>query len=187
MIEFDETVTHQHGPAGEHAHQGVAFTTWMDPGLASEQAAALAKAMQQLVPTQAEVFKNNLSVLQERLATTDRELADVFALLGERPILFSHPVYQYVQQRYGLNGVSLHWEPEVEPGTAAWIELQKLLQRHPAEIMLWEAEPLPATAARLAQLGVRSVVFQTASNRPEHSDYFEILSNNATQLSKALN
>jgi len=186
LIELDESLTHQHGPSGEHAHQGVAFTTWLDPSLAKEQADAVANALQRLAPNQTETFRNNLSALQARLDKIDSELADAFAVLGEQPILFSHPVYQYLQRRYGLNGVSLHWEPDVEPGTGAWIEFQKLLRQYPATIMLWEAEPLPVTAARLSQQGVRSVVFQTVSNRSGQSDYFEILSDNVEQLSKAL-
>jgi len=131
-------------------------------------------------------LRNNLSALQSRLSDLDRELADTFAALGNQPILFSHPVYQYLQRRYGLNGVSLHWEPDTEPGTRAWIELQKILLEHPAVIMLWEAEPLSSTAARLSELGVQSIVFQTASNHPGQGDYFDVLTGNAKRLRTAL-
>ena len=186
LIELKDTLTHQHGPAGEHAHQGTAFTTWLDPGLAMKQAEVIAAALENLAPDQAERFRNNLSALQSRLSDLDRELAGTFAALGDKPILFSHPVYQYLQHRYDLNGVSLHWEPDAEPSASAWIELQKILQQHPAVIMLWEDEPLSSTAARLSELGVQSIVFLTASNRPGQGDYFDILTSNAKRLRTAL-
>jgi zinc transport system substrate-binding protein len=186
LIELEETATHQHGPEGEHSHPGTAFTTWLDPRLAMEQAEAVAAALESLAPDQVERFRNNLSALQSRLSDLDRELADTFAALGEQAILFSHPVYQYLQRRYGLNGISLHWEPDAEPSASAWIELQKILQQHPAAIMLWEAEPLSSTAARLSELGVQSIVFRTASNRPGQGDYFNVLSGNAKGLQSAL-
>ncbi len=186
LIELEETATHQHGPEGEHSHPGFAFTTWLDPRLAVEQAEAVAAALESLAPSQAERFRNNLSALQSRLSELDREQADTFAALGDQAILFSHPVYQYLQRRYGLNGVSLHWEPDIEPGTRAWLELQKILREHPAAIMLWEAEPLSSTAARLLELGVQSIVFQTASNHPGQGDYFDVLTGNAKGLQSAL-
>ncbi len=186
LIELEDTLTHQHGPAGEHAHQGTAFTTWLDPRLAMKQAGAVAAALESLAPDQAVRLRNNLSALQSRLSDLDRELADTFAALGNQPILFSHPVYQYLQRRYGLNGISLHWEPDTEPSTRAWIELQKILLEHPASIMLWEAEPLSSIAARLLELGVQSIVFQTASNHPGEGDYFDVLTGNAYGLQSAL-
>jgi zinc transport system substrate-binding protein len=186
LIELKDTLTHQHGPAGEHAHLGTAFTTWLDPRLAAEQADVIAAALESLAPGKAERFKNNLSALQSRLLDLDRELADTFAVLGDQPMLFSHPVYQYLQRRYGLNGISLHWEPDAEPSASAWIELQKILQQHPAVIMFWEDEPLSSTAARLSELAVQSIVFQTASNRPAQGDYFDILTSNAKRLRTAL-
>ena len=33
-IRLEGTVTHSHGPEGEHEHTGWAFTTWLDPTLA---------------------------------------------------------------------------------------------------------------------------------------------------------
>ena len=186
LIELEDTLTHQHGPAGEHAHPGIAFTTWLDPQLAMEQAEAVAAVLESLAPDQAERLRNNFTALQSRLSDLDRELADTFAALGDQAILFSHPVYQYLQRRYGLNGVSLHWEPDAEPSVSAWIEFQKILQQHPAAIILWEAEPLSSTAARLSELGVQSIVFRTASNRPGQGDYFNVLSGNAKGLQSAL-
>ena len=38
LLPIENETVHQHGPAGKHSHQGTAFTTWLDPQLATEQA-----------------------------------------------------------------------------------------------------------------------------------------------------
>ena len=110
----------------------------------------------------------------------------MFLRLNGRPVLFSHPVYQYLERRYGINGESLHWEPDEAPSTPAWIELQQLVSSHPATIMLWEDEPIEETRARLADAGIVNVPFQTAANRPEEGDYLEVMKKNAERLTQAL-
>ena len=65
----------------------------------------------------------------------------------------------------------MHWEPEVEPTTSDWIELQQMLARQAASFMVWEDEPLPATVERLSRMGLEVVAFHTAANRPEMGDF----------------
>jgi zinc transport system substrate-binding protein len=66
--------------------------------------------------------------------------------LAGRPLLGSHPVYQYLARRYGLSLVELHWEPEVVPDEAALGDLKEILAEHPAAVMLWEGEELDAAS-----------------------------------------
>ncbi len=44
-IEAAEILTHSHGAEGEHAHEALAFTTWIDFSLAAKQAKAIAQAL----------------------------------------------------------------------------------------------------------------------------------------------
>jgi zinc transport system substrate-binding protein len=44
FIPLNDAVTHSHGPGGEHEHGGLAFTIWLDPELAIEQAGAILDA-----------------------------------------------------------------------------------------------------------------------------------------------
>ena len=44
-ITTKEVMTHSHGTEGEHAHESLAFTTWLDLELAARQAKAIASAM----------------------------------------------------------------------------------------------------------------------------------------------
>ncbi len=49
------------------------------------------------------------------LTALDAELQASVAGNPELPVLFSHPVYQYLAHRYGLSARSVHWEPDQMP------------------------------------------------------------------------
>ncbi len=138
LLPIENETVHQHGPAGKHSHQGTAFTTWLDPQLAIEQARAIMQGLSRLAPEHSQLFKSNFEKLKQRLLQLDQSLARAFADLGQQPVIFSHPVYQYLQNRYGINGRSTHWEPDTEPGTREWIDFGNLLREHPAKLMIWE-------------------------------------------------
>jgi zinc transport system substrate-binding protein len=171
FIEVDAGPVHSHGPGGEHSHGELAFTTWLDLELARQQAAAVALALAELLPDRAGEIQQRGKILDGVLREMDRQLSALGERLGGTPLLYSHPVYQYLQRRYGLNGRSLHWEPDQAPSERQWDELEALLRSHPAGIMLWEAAPLPEVAARLSELGIAVVVFAPLGNRPEAGDF----------------
>jgi zinc transport system substrate-binding protein len=185
LIPLEEAVTHAHGPEGEHAHGGLAFTTWLDPTLAVAQARAVAAAFETARPGQAEGFGERLALVEAELGALDARLEAATAALGEAPVVFSHPVYQYLEARYGLNGHSVHWEPDGEPSERQWAELERWLGESPARWMIWEAEPLPSVAARLRDLGVESVVFDPCGSSPEEGDFLSVMRANVERVESA--
>ena len=46
----EDAVLHTHGPEGEHEHENVAFTTWLDPQLAIEHARAIRDVLAEQLP-----------------------------------------------------------------------------------------------------------------------------------------
>ncbi len=183
-IPLKDAVTHSHGPEGQHTHAGFAFTTWLDPHLAQRQAEAIREALMRLMPERAADFEENLRALAADLAGLDRELKRITA--GGRPLLASHPVYQYLERRYGLDLVSFHWEPDQMPAPGEWRRLERLLKRRPARLMLWEAEPLEEVRNRLAGYGVVVVVFDACANRPAQGDFLTVMRENLARLERAL-
>ena len=173
---------HSHGPGGEHSHGELAFTTWLDLELAQQQMQAVAAALQRLLPAESAAIEQRRASLQQVLVDMDARLTALGRLLGNTPVLYSHPVYQYLQRRYQFNGHALHWEPDQVPDEAQWGELANILQTHPAQIMLWEAQPLPEVQARLAELGVKTVVFSPMGNRPSSGDFAAGMAANIDRL-----
>ncbi len=182
LIPLEEAVTHQHGPTGAHSHEGLAFTTWLDPTLALEQARAIAKAFSQAQPEHEPGFRANLARLEADLGALDARLEAAAASLRDAPLLFSHPVYQYLVRRYSLNARSVHFEPDELPDASAWRALRALLEQHPARWMLWEAAPAPEIARTLGKLGVASGLFNPCGNVPNEGDLLTTMQRNAAEL-----
>jgi zinc transport system substrate-binding protein len=175
-------VTHTHGPTGEHDHADVASHTWVDPDLAAGQARAIAGAFGRLRPELGDDFRQRLASLEADLARLDERLALAFRAWPEAGVLYSHPVYQYLDARYGLGGWSMTWEPGEDPGAAEWDALAARIADEPANVMLWEGEPLPETAARLRRMGIEPVVFRTGAAAPTGGDYLQLMEENLARL-----
>ncbi|MCZ6830776.1 MAG: metal ABC transporter substrate-binding protein [Gammaproteobacteria bacterium] len=182
ILHESRSPVHSHGPEGAHSHTKAAFTVWLDLSLMALQAESVAVALQELLPGQATAIEERLATLQQQLAQLDTELQSVAAQLEGAPVLYSHPVYQYLQRRYNINGVALHWEPDQFPAEQEWARLQALLQSHPAQLMLWEDDPLPQVAQRLAEIGIAVVVFRPQGNWPAAGDFASNMRGNIDRL-----
>ncbi len=179
LIKLTEISTHSHGPEGEHEHTGSAFTTWLDLELAKAQALTITEAMIRTRPEKESDFRSALAALEADLSALDERLSAAGAKLSSVPLIFSHPVYQYLERRYGLNGLSVHWEPNESPNMK---ELSNLLDHHPARWVVWEGEALAESISQLETAGVSSVVFDPCGNRPAEGDFLTVMDANVTRL-----
>jgi len=185
LIPLDDAVTHTHGPTGDHSHSGDAFTTWLDMELAIAQSRAVFNSLVGLRPERETEFRERLNDLERELGELDARLKVVAERIGSQPLLFSHPVYQYLAAAYGLHQRSLHWEPNEMPGDDQWRELADLLAVHTSAWMIWEDEPLADTVKRLEGMGIESVVFQPCGNRPAETDFMSVMRENVSALETA--
>ncbi len=185
-ITIEDAVSHSHGPGQQHTHAGTAFTTWLDPKIAIQQAEAIADRLSQLRPQSKREIQNNFAILKRDLLELDASLTEVTHDASATPVLFSHPVYQYLERAYQLNGRSVHFEPDVVAPEKAWLELEELLKEHPAKVMIWEKTPSEANRKRLLSLGIESVTFDPCGNKPEVQDYQAVMKENVTNLATAL-
>jgi len=184
-ITADEIVTHSHGSEGAHAHESLAFTTWIDFDLASKQAKAVANALSRKRPDQREMFEKNYSALEKELMDIDTEIKKSVSKGPAIPLIASHPVYDYFARRYGLNMKSVHWEPDEVPNGEQWISLQQMRKSHPARWMVWEGEPMKESVERLKGIGVDSLIFNPCGNTPEKGDFLSVMQQNVNNLQKA--
>ena len=184
-ITIKGALTHTHGPGEEHAHEGIAFTTWLDFDLAVKQAEAIVRALSRRKSDQKTTFHKNLKSLKKDLVALDKDITTIVSKDSSEPLVASHPVYDYLARRYGLNIESVHWEPNEMPNHEQWAELQNILKDHKAEWMIWEAEPIPESVAKLKSIGVGSLVFDPCSNVPENGDFLSVMRQNVENLKLA--
>ena len=134
-IPIRDQTTHSHGLNSLHSHTGFAFTTWLDLSLAQRQAESVLRALVQLDAEYAGIYRKNYQILTKDLHQLAQELLAVGQRLSGMPVIFSHPVYQYFERRYQINGRSVHWEPDDILGANEWKELDLLLAKHPAKLL----------------------------------------------------
>jgi len=184
-IETNEILTHSHGSEGEHAHESLAFTTWIDFSLAARQAKAIAAALNRKRPEFKELFQKNYHTLEQDLLKLDHDLKKLFSKDPSRPLVVSHPVYDYFERRYGLNIKSVHWEPDEMPTNKQILELNRILKEHPAKWMIWEGTPTKKSVERLQAITVKSLVFDPCGNAPNQGDFLSVMQQNVKNLKPA--
>jgi zinc transport system substrate-binding protein len=184
-IESAEILTHSHGSEGQHAHESLAFTTWIDFSLAAKQAKAIAAALSRKRPDLRDIFQKNYAALEQDLTALDRTIKEIVSKDRSRPLVASHPVYDYFARRYGLNIKSVHWEPDEIPTNEHMMELNRILKEHPAKWMIWEGKPKKKSAERLKTIGINSLVFNPCGNKPDQGDFLSIMRQNVKNLKPA--
>lgn len=181
-----DAVTHSHGGSGMHSHDGTASTTWLDFSQAAQQVEALAAAMIRARPELRGSIERNQAALTADLLTLNADMKRVAEELHGQALVASHPVYQYLERRYGLNLKSVHWEPGEMPPAAEWTALRQTLSAHPARLMLWEDTPSAEIRSALTGLKLRPVDFRPCANRPTSGDFLGVMRANIAALEQAV-
>ncbi len=192
FIYYENAVVHQHGPEGEHTHEGLDGHTWLDPLNAVKQTAAIRDAVVEAFPQHRASINDNHSALEADL----NQLHDAFSRLaidsGNPPLLCSHPAYNYVARRYEWDIHNLDLDPEEMPSDETFASIKEILQTHPAKVLLWESEPLPEIVARFqSELGITSVTFSpcellSVEEKAAGSDYLSVMRENLERLREAI-
>ncbi len=183
-LKTKRATTHSHGAQGAHAHESLAFTTWLDFDLARHQAVAVTSAFSRAQPKQKAVFAQNLATLEKDLDGLDRAMKKLAAKSPTLPLVVSHPVYDYLGRAYGLNIRSVHWEPDEVPTVAKMAELKTLLKDHPAKWMVWEGQPDEGARSKLEEMGIKSAVFDPCGTEPGQGDFLTTMRNNIANLAR---
>ena len=192
FVKFEKSTTHSHGPAGLHEHKGIDGHTWVDPVNAKIQAGEILKAMKKRFPEHSAAFDKNWKGLAADLDGLDKALSELTKQLGDRPLLASHPAYNYVRSRYKWKIASLDLDPEEMPSDQTFAQIKALLGRLPAKLILWEAYPKEEIAKRFgSDLGLVSVEFSPCELLGDveieaGSDYLKVMKTNIENVRKAL-
>ncbi|MDA1018508.1 MAG: metal ABC transporter substrate-binding protein [Planctomycetota bacterium] len=177
-------IVHRHGPIGEHAHEGIATHTWLNPRHAIAQAAAIQAALGKLVPNKATEFERRFFTLKRELQQLDERLAEINQAHDGGTMLASHPVYDYLADRCDWDLRSVHWEPHQVPSESEWDKLNTLVQEHKPRWMLWEQTPHEQTASRLQAMGITVVVFDPCGNADHSASYVKLMLSNLERLGR---
>ncbi|MDP6634766.1 MAG: metal ABC transporter substrate-binding protein [Phycisphaerae bacterium] len=190
FVGFDTSITHSHGPGGQHDHAGIDGHTWLDPHNAKIQAAEVHKALVRLLPSRIDKLRANHTALAEDLDAIDASLATLSEKLKDQGLLAAHPAYNYLVRRYEWNLTNLDLDPEVTPSNELIADIRKQVEqiRPRPQIILWEQQPVDTVSEQLKKdLGLVSVVFSPCEHRPNQPhDYLSVMRANVSRLQAAL-
>jgi zinc transport system substrate-binding protein len=68
------------------------------------------------------------------------------------------------------------------PDKNALADLKVILAEHPAQVMLWEGEPVAGSVKLLKDMGISSDVFDPCGNRPGKGDFMTVMEANVATM-----
>lgn len=111
---------HHHRYSTHDAH------LWLDPTNSKVAVNAIAAALSEANPANADIYRANAQDMHARLEALHAALSEATAPLAARPYVVFHDAYQYFERRYGLTpagAVSL--SPERQPGARRLSQLRE--------------------------------------------------------------
>lgn len=160
--------------------------TWLDLSVAVEQAAAIKKALLSAGLGNATALDRNFAALSGELFGLDRRLMQISGRREPVPVVAARPVYDYLARRYPLSIKSLDWPGRGIPSEAMILELESLLEEHPAKLMLWPELPDWPYRQRLEDIGLTLVVLPTLESWPGQGDFISVMTDNVDRLTGAV-
>ncbi|MFI4872232.1 MAG: metal ABC transporter substrate-binding protein [Phycisphaerales bacterium JB061] len=188
FIRYDTGITHSHGAAGEHSHEGIDGHTWLDPIRAITQAEAIAEGMSEAWPEHADAFATNLAELARDLTELDNAFKAMTPKLEGVKLLASHPAYNYLADRYGWSITNLDLDPDEGVSAEAMEEIAAAIGNHEGRtILLWESEPSDSGfVGSFTNVYFSPAELPGTGPEPLSPDYLEIMQANIQRLESAL-
>lgn len=135
-------VTHSHGKAGSHSHAGLDPHTWADPTVFAREATTLHDRLVTLDPTHKAAFDEGLARVSAELDALDKDLKVALSPAKGLRLAASHPAFNYLARRYGLDVTSFGFDPSDAPDAMALAPFQAwVTTAGAAPVLLWEAPP----------------------------------------------
>ena len=180
-----ESITHSHGDGGEHAHEGLASYTWLDPTLAIAQVEAIAAALvaRDLAPS-AEVEENRARLIADLTALQATAEQALQAAQGVS-LIATHPRYYYLARRFDLAITALDWDAGAVPTEDQLADLAQRAADLDARVLIWEAQPPDAAFVAVQALGLTNVVFDPWASQSNGDDFLAAYAKAVSELADA--
>lgn len=102
--------------SGEHSHEGTLDPhIWLDPKLVKTQAETIEKALSEIFPEKAELFRQNYLSFVSELDSADSYIRSEITKSGVKEFLVFHPSWGYFAKEYGIRQIPVEIEGK-EPG-----------------------------------------------------------------------
>ncbi len=178
------------GEAGHEHHHG-AFDPhfWLDPQRLSQVVPQVVATLSKADPKHADTFKKNGKVLQDKLATLDKEYRAGLSKCATPTAVTAHEAYGYLADRYGFEQVGVKGvDPEAETSLTRLQEVANIAKARQVNVLFSESALGDKDTKTLAeQLGIKSQVLDPLEIQVDKNrDYLQVMQDNLGKLSKAM-
>jgi zinc transport system substrate-binding protein len=184
------TKAHNHNHKHDHDHARVDNHMWVDPENAKAFVRAIAAALAAADPANAALYSKNASATQARLDGLLLDMMKELEPVKKRGFIVFHDSFQYLEKRFGLNGVgSISLGDARSPGARRLREIRRKLKASGAVCIFSEPQFEPRLVRTLlegssARTGVLDPLGAAIQNGPDL--YFTMMRNNARALRACL-
>ncbi|GGB91937.1 metal ABC transporter substrate-binding protein [Cellulomonas carbonis] len=186
---------HADEEADEHAdeetdeHSALDPHFWLDPMRLAAVGDAIAEALGEASPADAEAFQENADVLRADLEALDADLTQGLASCERDVVVTGHTAFGYLADRYGFTEVGIAGiDPDTEPSPARMREIGEVVREHGVTAVYTESVAAPAVAGALADdLGLEVLVLDPVETQvDEATDYRGVMELNLEALRTGL-
>lgn len=188
----EEDHNHSHGQKHDHRHDHARIDNhmWVDPVNAKAFVSAIAAALVAADPANAELYRKNAKATQARLDALLLEMKNELEPAKKRGFIVFHDSFQYLEKRFGLNGVgSISLGDARAPGARRLREIRAKVKASGAVCVFSEPQFEPRLVSTVlegssARSGVLDPLGAKIENGPDL--YFAMMRNNTRSLRACL-
>ena len=177
----------------EHDHGGADPHIWLSIDNARAQTAAIALALSDLDPVNADYYSERLAAYHTELDALDAEYRSALKDLPRRSIVVAHKAYGYLCHSYELEQVSVRgFSPDQEPDPATMARVVEFCRENDVKVIFFEnpADPRVANAIAAEAGAVTDILTPIENLSQEDIDngenYISLMRRNLKALVNAL-
>lgn len=161
---------------------------WLDPTKLARIVEAVRQSLAEAAPDDAATFESNAAAFVAELEALDREMQAGLARCERRVIVTAHAAFGHLAERYDLDQRAIAGtSPEAEPDPATLARLADLVAAEGVTTIFTETLVAPDVAETLArEAGIRTAVLDPIESLAEGTSYTGVMAENLAVLRAAL-
>ncbi|MCG8710034.1 zinc ABC transporter substrate-binding protein ZnuA [Brenneria sp. 4F2] len=135
-----------------HHHGEYNMHIWLSPEMSKQAAIAIHAKLLELMPQNKDKLDANLLYFTDKIAQTDKKIANMLAPVRGKGYFVFHDAYGYFEQRYGLSPLGYFTiNPAIQPGAQRLNQIRTQLVEHKAVCVFAEPQFRPAVINAVAK------------------------------------
>jgi zinc transport system substrate-binding protein len=161
---------------------------WLDPTIAQTIVAKIAKALIDVDPSHAELYRARAAAYQTNLSQLDSEIAEKVKTFKTKEYVTFHPAWNYFSQRYGLIIIGVIEEsPGKKPGPKHLAHIVKEINRIGSRIVFVEPQFNPKIAEAVArECNAELVVLDPIGGQEGRETYVDLMRYNISSMERVM-